>query len=188
MVDNGTEQALAAEAPTMTPAKGTGGKRERSRARELKCCPPRGVWEVRRLDRGLTQQSRAPPSAAARDSGQSAAGIEDMLGFANASPRAAAALTESHTRHMRMARLLKGAVLAADEAKVSGLLPLLVAARESALRQAGRKVSVKDVEDEDDEEVDRGIGAQAELPPGVPMWLPRLFLPRERTYTKRWQN
>jgi hypothetical protein len=56
----------------------------------------------------LTQQSRAPPSAAARDSGQSAAGIEDILGFANVSPRAAAALAESHTRHMRKARLLKG--------------------------------------------------------------------------------
>jgi hypothetical protein len=47
---------------------------------------------------------------------------------------------------------------------------------------------VKDVEDENDEEVDRGIGAHAELPSGVPMWSPRLFLPRERTYTKRWQK
>jgi hypothetical protein len=99
-----------------------------------------------------------------------------MLDFANASPRAAAALAESHTRRMRMVRLLKGAGLADDEAKAPELLPLLVAARESALRQAGRKV--KDVEDEDDEEVDRGIGAQAELPSGVPMWPPRLFLPR----------
>jgi hypothetical protein len=65
----------------------------------------------------LTQQSRAPPSAAVCDSGQSAAGIEDTLGFANASPRAAAALAEWHTRHMRMARLLKCAGLADDEAK-----------------------------------------------------------------------
>jgi hypothetical protein len=48
-------------------------------------------------------------------------------------------------------------------------LPLLVAARESSLRQAFRKVSVKDVDDENDEEVDRGIEAQAELPPGVPI-------------------
>jgi hypothetical protein len=67
-------------------------------------------------------------------------------------------------------------------------LPLLVAARESALRQAGRKVSVKDVEDEDDEEMDRGIGAQSELLPRVPKWPRRLFLPHERTYTKRWQK
>jgi hypothetical protein len=103
-----------------------------------------------------------------------------MLGLVNASPRAAAALAESHTRHMRMARLLKGAGLADDEAKAPELLPLLVAARESEFRKAGRKVSVKDVEDENDEEVDRGIGAHAELPPGVPMWSPRLFLPREQ--------
>jgi hypothetical protein len=111
-----------------------------------------------------------------------------MLGFANASPRAAAALAESHTRHMRMARLLKGAGLADDEAKAPELLPLLIAARESASRKAGRKVSVKDVEDEDDEEVDRGIIAQAALPPGVPMCPPRVFLPRERTDTKRWKK
>jgi hypothetical protein len=117
----------------------------------------------------LAQQSRVPPSAAARNGGQSAAGIEDMFGFANASPHAAAALAESHTRHKRMARLLKGAGLADDEAKAPELLPLLVAARESSLRQAFRKVSVKDVEDENDEEVDRGIEAQAELPPGVPI-------------------
>jgi hypothetical protein len=58
---------------------------------------------------------------------------------------------------------LKGAGLADDEAKAPQLFPLLVAARESALRQSGRKVSVKDVDDEDDEEVDRGIGAHAEL-------------------------
>jgi hypothetical protein len=89
---------------------------------------------------------------------------------------------------MRMARLLKGAVFADDEAMAPEILPLLVAARESALLKAGRKVSDRDVEDEDDEEVDRGIWAQAELPPGVPMWPPRLFLHRERTYTKGWQK
>jgi hypothetical protein len=83
--------------------------------------------------------------------------VEDMLGFVNASPRAAPALAESQTRHMRMARLLKGAVFADDEAMAPEILPLLVAARESALLKAGRKVSDRDVEDEDDEEVDRGI-------------------------------
>jgi hypothetical protein len=57
-----------------------------------------------------------------------------MLGLVNASPRAAAALAESHTRHMRMARLLKGDGLADDEAKAPELLPLLVAARESEFR------------------------------------------------------
>jgi hypothetical protein len=111
-----------------------------------------------------------------------------MLVLANASPRAAVALAESHNRHMRMARLLKGAGLADDEANAPEFLPLLVAARESSLRQAGRKVNMKDLEDEDDEEVEGGIGAEAELPPGVPKWPPRVFLPRERTYTKRRQK
>jgi hypothetical protein len=54
MVDNETEQALAAEAPTTSP----GPNRDRREAgvqqgRELKCCPPRGVWEIGRLDRGF---------------------------------------------------------------------------------------------------------------------------------------
>jgi hypothetical protein len=74
--------------------------------------------------------------------------------------------------------LLKGAGLADDEAKAPELLPFLVAAREKALRQAGRKVSVKDVEDEDDEEVDRGIGAQADTARSSHV-APCLFLPRE---------
>jgi hypothetical protein len=59
-----------------------------------------------------------------------------------------------------------------------------VAARRSALAQAGRQVSIREVDENDDEEIDRGIGAQAELPPGVPMWPPRVFLARERTYSK----
>jgi hypothetical protein len=64
---------------------------------------------------------------------------------------------------------------------------MLEAARESALRQAGRKVSVKETE-EDDEDVDRGVGVQAELSAGVPVWPPRVFLDRERTYTKGWKK
>jgi hypothetical protein len=117
----------------------------------------------------LMQMSKAPAIAAARDSGQSAAGIVDMPVFEKAGPRATAALAESHTRHIRMERFLKGSGLADDEAKAPEHVPFLVAVRESALRQAGRKVSVKYVEDEDDGEVDCGIGAQAELPPGFPM-------------------
>jgi hypothetical protein len=50
------------------------------------------------------------------------------------------------------------------------------------------QVSVREAEANDDEEIDRGIGAQAELPPGVPMWPPRVFLARERTYTKGWHK
>jgi hypothetical protein len=39
-----------------------------------------------------------------------------------------------------------------------------------------------------DEAIDRGIRAQPELPPGVPMWPPRGFLARERTYTNGWHK
>jgi hypothetical protein len=57
---------------------------------------------------------------------------------------------------MRMQRLLTGAGLADDEAKAHELFSLLVAACENVFLHAGRKVSVKDVEDDDDDEIDRG--------------------------------
>jgi hypothetical protein len=68
-------------------------------------------------------------SAAARDSGKSASSIEDMPGFPNARPRAAAALAELHTRYLFMELLLKGARLADDDAKAPRILPLMIAAR-----------------------------------------------------------
>jgi hypothetical protein len=46
----------------------------------------------------------------------------------------------------------------------------------------------KETEGEEGEEVDRGVGAQTELPSGVPMWPPRVLLARERTYTKSWDK
>jgi hypothetical protein len=98
------------------------------------------------------------------------------------------ALMESHPRHMRMGRLLKGAGLTSEDAHPPGYLPLLAAARRSALAQARRQVNVREAEEDDDEEIDRGIGAQVELPPGMPMWPPRVFLAHERTYTKGWQK
>jgi hypothetical protein len=59
-----------------------------------------------------------------------------------------------------------------------------VAAREGAERQAGRPVGVKESEEQDESRLTAVLGAQAELPPGVPVWSPRVFLARERTYTK----
>jgi hypothetical protein len=53
----------------------------------------------------------------------------------------------------------------------------------------GRKVTTpKETEGEEGEEVDRGVGAQTELPSGVPMWPPRVLLARERIYTKSWDK
>jgi hypothetical protein len=81
---------------------------------------------------------------------------------------------------------MRGAGFVDAETAPPEFLGLVRASRESALRQAGRQVVVKDDGEEEDEELDRGIGAQAELPAGVPEWPPRVFLARERTYTKGW--
>jgi hypothetical protein len=124
----------------------------------------------------------------ARGGGQGGIGLANEAGLEDASAEATTALMESHSRLMRMERLLRGAGLASDEAQAPEYLPLLVAARRSALAQAGRLVSIREVDENDDEEIDRGIGAQGELPPGVPMWPPRVFLARERDYTKGWHK
>jgi hypothetical protein len=182
MASNATEQVPSAAAPAVTP--GThqgpedGGSGVAGAVSEMS-------GKLDALIGVLTQQfARAPANTEARESGRSEAGLDNDVGFANISPQAARAIAESHLHHMRMERLLRGAGLASEEAQAPGYLPMLEAARESALRQAGRKVSVKETEGEDDDDVERGFGAQAELPAGIPMWPPRVFLARERTYTK----
>jgi hypothetical protein len=136
----------------------------------------------------ILAQQNVPESAGARASGSVEAGIENVPGLTSTSPPVARAMVDAHSRHVRMERWLKGAGLADEEAQAPEYLPLLVAAREGAVRQAGRPVGVKESEEQDDEEIDRGVGAQAELPPGVPVWPPRVFLARERTYTKGWHK
>jgi hypothetical protein len=68
-----------------------------------------------------------------------------------------------------MERCLKGAGLADEKSQAPDYLPLLVAAREGAERQSGRPLGVKASEEQDDDEIDRGVGVQPELPPGVPV-------------------
>jgi hypothetical protein len=77
--------------------------------------------------------------------------------------------------------------LASEEAQAPEYLKRLVAARRSALAQAGRQVRVRDAEEDDDEEIYSGIGAQAE-PPGIADVAAACFLARERTYTKGWHK
>jgi hypothetical protein len=74
---------------------------------------------------------------------------------------AAKAVMDAHSRHVRMERWLKEAGLADEKAQAPEYLTLLEAAREAAMWQAGRPVGVKDGEEQDDEEDDRGAGAQA---------------------------
>jgi hypothetical protein len=132
----------------------------------------------------ILAQQNIPQSAGVRAMGSVEAGIENMPGLASTSPPAARAMVDAHSRHVRMERWLKGAGLADEESQAPEYLTLLVAAREGAERQAGRPVGVKESEEQDDEEIDRGVGEQAELPPGVPVWPPRVFLTRECPYTK----
>jgi hypothetical protein len=80
-----------------------------------------------------------------------------------------------------MERLLRGAGLESEESKAPEYLPMLEAARESALRQA-------DYQGEPRMRKWTAGLANAEMPPGVPMRPPRVFLVRERTYTKGWQK
>lgn len=70
---------------------------------------------------------------------------------------------------------------------VPAFMDLVKVARQAAVRQAAVSV-VTDEDEEDDQVEDRGRGAQAELPTGVPDWPPRPFLAREKTYTKAWQK
>jgi hypothetical protein len=115
--------------------------------REVRC-PRRG------FDRGI-----APATTGAREGGQCGAGLTNEDGLEGASAEATNALMESHSRHMRMERLLKGAGLASEDTHPPEYLPLLVAGRRSAVAQAGTQVSVREAEEDDDEEIDRGIGA-----------------------------
>ena len=67
------------------------------------------------------------------------------------------------------------------------LLEVTREARQVAMRMAASRVINEDGEEEDDDVEDRGKGAQAELPPGVPDWPPRPFLARQKVFTKSWQ-
>jgi hypothetical protein len=97
----------------------------------------------------LTQKfARAPAATEALESGRSGVGLDNDAGFANGSPLAARAIAESHLHHMRMERLLRGAGLASAESQAPEYLPILEAARENALRHDGRKVTIKETEEE----------------------------------------
>lgn len=67
------------------------------------------------------------------------------------------------------------------------LLEVTREARQAAIRMAASRVLGEDGEDDDEDVEDRGKGAQAELPPGVPDWPPRPFLARQKVFTKPWQ-
>ena len=65
---------------------------------------------------------------------------------------------------------------------------MTIRTREAALEKAVRGLSTADDDPDADEDDERGIGASAELPVGVPMWPPTIFLARDRNYTQPWHR
>jgi hypothetical protein len=78
------------------------------------------------------------------------------------------AVAQSFHQHEKLEGSLRSAGFVDSETAPPEFLGLVRASRESALRQAGQRVVFKVDEVELDDELDRGIGAQAELPAGVP--------------------
>ena len=88
---------------------------------------------------------------------------------------------------LRSERLLRDAGYADETTAQPALIDLTREARSVAMRMAACCVTGDEGEDEDDAVEDRGKGAQAELPPGVPDWPPSPFLARQKVFTKPWQ-
>lgn len=89
----------------------------------------------------------------------------------------------SYDRHEYMEFLLGMADIVDPSVRAPAVLPMIEAALEGAIRQAGWPVALVDSDREDAEWAGRGARVQAELPAGIPVWPPRVFLTRERTHT-----
>jgi hypothetical protein len=98
---------------------------------------------------------------------ESAAGAEIDPRAADAAQQPAyQAMSYPFIQQAKLEGYLRGAVFEDAETSSPEFLGLVKVSRESALRQAGRHIVFKDSEEEEDEEADRGVGAQAELPLG----------------------
>lgn len=97
------------------------------------------------------------------------------------------ALGASYARHERNRRLMSGAGLADADCDVPEEMDFVTDARASALRMAGARVTWSS-EGAEEDEVDRGFGAQAELPPGIAEYPPRVFAASACTYAKGWHR
>lgn len=96
-------------------------------------------------------------------------------------------LKSGYENAARSERLLHDAGYADATNVQPTLIDLTREARKAAMRMCATGVT-GEYEDEDGDVIeDRGKGAQAELPAGVPDWPPRPFLARQKVYTKPWQ-
>ena len=97
------------------------------------------------------------------------------------------AINEQYAKDVMMQSLMSFAGMESDTTPRPEYFEMTVRAREAALEKAVRGVSKTD-EDDSDKDEERGLGASAELPAGIPMWPPKVFLARERTYTLPWHR
>lgn len=97
------------------------------------------------------------------------------------------AYNKGFTTALQSQRLLVAAGYSDATTAEPELLEVTREARKVAMRMAASRVINEDGEEDDEDVEDRGKGAQAELPPGVPDWPPRPFLARQRVFTKKWQ-
>lgn len=136
-----------------------------------------------------TSLSAPQPPSGTSGSARTAIDVEAGGGIAGAgaSPSVVGALDASYARHERNRRLMSGAGLGGADFNVPEEMDLVSDARASALRMAGARVTWNQDGSEEDE-VDRGFGAQAELPPGVAEYPPRVFAASACTYAKGWHK
>lgn len=65
---------------------------------------------------------------------------------------------------------------------------MTIRAREAAKKKAARSIHKDNSDEDSDDETSKGLGACAELPTGIPMWLPTVFLAQDKTYSMPWQK
>ena len=98
------------------------------------------------------------------------------------------AITEQYATDRMMSSLISLSGMQSEITPRPEYFEMTVRAREAALEKAVRGISKLDDEDDSDDDEGRGMGASAELPVGVPMWPPTVFLARDRKYTQPWHR
>ena len=96
------------------------------------------------------------------------------------------AITKQYAKDCMMASLISLSGMQSDTEPRPEYFEMTIRAREAALEKAVRGTSRAEGEDDSDDDEERGLGASAELPPGVPMWPPTVFLAQDRKYTRPW--
>jgi hypothetical protein len=95
---------------------------------------------------------------------------------------------EAYERDFRMGAIMVMTGFKFPEIERPEFFDMTESSRAAAERKAACRVLRDDGSDASDSEDDRGMGAVAELPAGVPLWPPRVFSARSHTYTRAWHR